>query len=394
MHPAERTAHMSPSELTALRRKKNADAQAAFRKRRANYIATLEETVNNLEQVVRSLQETIQEAKMQEHDLKTENSRLKFELDSMRKAQQPPHHTQPPTPQRLETAPWSASGVGFRPPSQPSSLHHYPATTPSMTPPLSATNTSPSPAGSSNSSASTSTSLSTPYQSSGIQTPTNGYGPDDVPMNLLSRPVFRSGPDVKPPYHPAGDNLYAFQNRPQDSGGWIESPVDSPSTVAHSAPYVVGDQHQGRPLYAAQSAQRYGTEPMTPAGVPLSLSIDESHRRMSAHNSASASPTTTTDPGSPVAFAPRGPAAMYAAATVQGGQGQDASVAFRSYFNHTTGATAYGQAEDDMDDEVDPNLGDQPLSDTLAVLKAHAFGGVRKPRARNARDGGRGRFDD
>ena len=29
---------------TALRKKKNADAQAAFRARRANYIATLEET--------------------------------------------------------------------------------------------------------------------------------------------------------------------------------------------------------------------------------------------------------------------------------------------------------------------------------------------------------------
>ena len=44
MHPAERTAHLSSSELAALRRKKNADAQAAFRARRANYIATLEET--------------------------------------------------------------------------------------------------------------------------------------------------------------------------------------------------------------------------------------------------------------------------------------------------------------------------------------------------------------
>ncbi|EJD07327.1 uncharacterized protein FOMMEDRAFT_149845 [Fomitiporia mediterranea MF3/22] len=33
------------SEIT-LRKKKNADAQAAFRARRANYIATLEETVS------------------------------------------------------------------------------------------------------------------------------------------------------------------------------------------------------------------------------------------------------------------------------------------------------------------------------------------------------------
>jgi hypothetical protein len=34
----------SPKTLASLRRRKNADAQAAFRARRANYIANLEET--------------------------------------------------------------------------------------------------------------------------------------------------------------------------------------------------------------------------------------------------------------------------------------------------------------------------------------------------------------
>jgi len=39
----------------SMRRKKNADAQAAFRARRANYIASLEETGTRLSQFVRSI---------------------------------------------------------------------------------------------------------------------------------------------------------------------------------------------------------------------------------------------------------------------------------------------------------------------------------------------------
>ncbi|KAL6310000.1 hypothetical protein BKA93DRAFT_876490 [Sparassis latifolia] len=63
----------------ALRKKKNADAQAAFRARRANYIATLEETVTNLESVVIQLQDSCREAKRETSDLRSENSRLRQE---------------------------------------------------------------------------------------------------------------------------------------------------------------------------------------------------------------------------------------------------------------------------------------------------------------------------
>ncbi|KAI0078892.1 hypothetical protein K474DRAFT_1659826 [Panus rudis PR-1116 ss-1] len=69
---------MSQSEA-ALRKKKNADAQAAFRARRANYIATLEETVTNLEAVVLQLQDSYKQAKNEAADLRTENSRLRLE---------------------------------------------------------------------------------------------------------------------------------------------------------------------------------------------------------------------------------------------------------------------------------------------------------------------------
>lgn len=64
----------------ALRKKKNADAQAAFRQRRANYIATLEETVTSLESVVLQLQDSCREARNDAGELRQENARLRHEL--------------------------------------------------------------------------------------------------------------------------------------------------------------------------------------------------------------------------------------------------------------------------------------------------------------------------
>ncbi|EGO02681.1 hypothetical protein SERLA73DRAFT_176033 [Serpula lacrymans var. lacrymans S7.3] len=61
----------------ALRKKKNADAQAAFRQRRANYIATLEETVTSLESVVLQLQDSCREARSEAADLRQGNIRLR-----------------------------------------------------------------------------------------------------------------------------------------------------------------------------------------------------------------------------------------------------------------------------------------------------------------------------
>ncbi|THV04923.1 hypothetical protein K435DRAFT_774195 [Dendrothele bispora CBS 962.96] len=74
---------MSPKDqLTdiALRKKKNADAQAAFRARRANYISTLEETVTNLESVVLQLQDSCRESRSEAQELRQENARLRQAL--------------------------------------------------------------------------------------------------------------------------------------------------------------------------------------------------------------------------------------------------------------------------------------------------------------------------
>ena len=98
----------------ALRKKKNADAQAAFRARRANYIATLEETgsfvsfyvlitfahqasyrlyvfadrrrstVTNLEAVVVQLQDSCRESRSEATELRQENARLTGLVETLR----------------------------------------------------------------------------------------------------------------------------------------------------------------------------------------------------------------------------------------------------------------------------------------------------------------------
>ncbi|KAH7345023.1 hypothetical protein B0J17DRAFT_712640 [Rhizoctonia solani] len=78
---------LSPTELATLRRKKNADAQAAFRSRRANYIANLEETVTRLEFVVRQLQNNCREARDMLEETKQENMELRGTVSSMRQAE-------------------------------------------------------------------------------------------------------------------------------------------------------------------------------------------------------------------------------------------------------------------------------------------------------------------
>ncbi|KAJ3512440.1 hypothetical protein NLJ89_g3528 [Agrocybe chaxingu] len=79
--PPAKHHHDPPARMSdvALRKKKNADAQAAFRARRANYIATLEETVTSLESVVLQLQESCRESRAEALDLRQENARLRHE---------------------------------------------------------------------------------------------------------------------------------------------------------------------------------------------------------------------------------------------------------------------------------------------------------------------------
>ncbi|KAF7339453.1 hypothetical protein MSAN_02159600 [Mycena sanguinolenta] len=69
----------------AIRKKKNADAQAAFRARRANYIATLEETVTSLESVVLQLQDSCREARAEAQELRQQNASLRHDFHAREK---------------------------------------------------------------------------------------------------------------------------------------------------------------------------------------------------------------------------------------------------------------------------------------------------------------------
>lgn len=83
--PPPNELHLSQAQVASMRRKKNADAQAAFRARRANYISSLEETVLSLEAVVMSLQDSCRESRNDADDLRRENSHLRSSIESLQK---------------------------------------------------------------------------------------------------------------------------------------------------------------------------------------------------------------------------------------------------------------------------------------------------------------------
>ncbi|KAH7103253.1 hypothetical protein BKA62DRAFT_72970 [Auriculariales sp. MPI-PUGE-AT-0066] len=426
------------AELAALRRKKNADAQAAFRKRRASYITSLESTVHGLEQVIRNLQESVQECKLNEANVRRENQHLKYELEnSLRKVNQGQ-----PSPRSADAAghgqQWSSAYRTAQGPYQPP----IPAS-PSFTPPLSSANGSPSPPSSSViSSASAAVAPTSPYiRTSGGSGAGNGYI-DEHPVNLLSRPLnmYRD-----PKGQPIGveNGVYTFQNGPQDTGGWVDSPVQThqQSSAVNSFAY---QHHQTDSPQSAHSSRQ----------MPFNLNTAVDTSR-TAYSSASASPTTT-DSGSP--YMTRGPPVQSFAPAPSSAHGMDPSAAFRSYFSHATssndpsasslngsglshlrgtdpaqigsssssssvshmgpppplvppplsqrpdmpppivasglsrggGGGGIGGDDDDEGDYLDDDdravSGDDPIvSQTLAVLKSHAFGGSRKPRVRSIR---------
>jgi hypothetical protein len=139
----------------ALRKKKNADAQAAFRARRANYIATLEETgqkiplgtsvtkflpltvpslVTSLESVVLQLQDSCREAKHEASELRQENSRIRHDFREREKlwkalwqtrktSHGPESDDLPPTPPSFSPTHSQSSGMSSHLAS--SHLNHY-----------------------------------------------------------------------------------------------------------------------------------------------------------------------------------------------------------------------------------------------------------------------------
>lgn len=150
LSPSNNNPHSKPSSDdptsrmsdVALRKKKNADAQAAFRARRANYIATLEETgslhhssspnhgdltearpVTSLESVVLQLQDSCRESRNESQELRQEMTRLRHEFREREKLWralwQARKTGQGPEPDDLPPLPPSFSSTGH---SQPGGL--------------------------------------------------------------------------------------------------------------------------------------------------------------------------------------------------------------------------------------------------------------------------------
>ena len=127
----------------AIRKKKNADAQAAFRARRANYIATLEETgntiphpflplahsrlVTSLESVVLQLQESCRESRNEALELRQENDRLRLENRERSKFWRAHYQTRKTGHPEADDNPPSLSSPFSGPSHQPGSLiqHTY-----------------------------------------------------------------------------------------------------------------------------------------------------------------------------------------------------------------------------------------------------------------------------
>ncbi|TFK98754.1 hypothetical protein BDV98DRAFT_657725 [Pterulicium gracile] len=97
----------------AVRKKKNADAQAAFRARRANYITTLEETVTSLESVVLQLQDSCRDTRAETSELRKENSKLRQQLCEQEKYIK-----------GIMRKSISAPGVGSTPSTAGAGMHH------------------------------------------------------------------------------------------------------------------------------------------------------------------------------------------------------------------------------------------------------------------------------
>lgn len=216
--PSSRPSPDSGVDDAAQRKKKNADAQAAFRARRANYIATLEETgsspvrcthpsarspsfctVTNLEKVVVTLQASCREATEDAARLRTENTRLQSEARDREK---------------FWRALWQTRKTGMPPdPADATCLPSY-------------AQSHPSPAS------------STSSGSAGLLSP--------AVTAQDGRIHFTGNPALIPPSHPSNYGL---------SGEYAQQPSPSTSTAATVA------NGQGEPLGSPSSAAYNGCVP-------------------------------------------------------------------------------------------------------------------------------------
>ncbi|KAL1761940.1 hypothetical protein FB107DRAFT_244746 [Schizophyllum commune] len=363
----------------ALRKKKNADAQAAFRQRRANYIATLEETVTSLEQVVLQLQDSCREAQQQAHEYKQQNSRLRHELKerdriwrSLLDARKGPHdpHDDLPLPPNLSPIQMSASTPYAQ---DPAVCAPYQSSDPSYP-------NSYAPSDSSTASVAASMPRVAKYS----------YDYQDI--QSTASPTFTESPSLTSPTITSQDLSYAPRYPGDDSKAALAA-LDS------AAPYVFSN---------SRSISPSSTPPSSSASLAASYQFypdangvaDHDYYRRYSH------PTSAADLALHGGDASLGGPASDALRMRFGNNGTAPAPARRDSAqnglpapfggsDHSSGSPRSDgdpapnprkrPAPDNTDSarqSLSPSPGPGPMSGTLAVIKAQAFGALRRTRTR------------
>ncbi|EKM61031.1 uncharacterized protein PHACADRAFT_247347, partial [Phanerochaete carnosa HHB-10118-sp] len=424
----------------AERKKKNADAQAAFRARRANYIATLEETVTNLEAVVLQLQDSNRQLKDEVTDLRSQNIQLRNEgrdrekfwraLWQARSTGMPPdplddsvlpsyaqiHHSSPMhTPNRLASVSPSHyqdprmqyapdGSAPLAPPQyQASTATEYMQRSPALGFAPANAVAGPSRAPSVDPQRMNGYGAYPPYANEG-SSPEDAWPQHGLPTTVTDRnnidhspsPTYVESPSLTsselsyPSHHTIGDDQKVGPNGVQQSYMYTTSRSTSPSSTPTStsslslsaAPYQFtfpeGTAIQDRPEFA-QRRPNYMTLHGGTADIPIAGSVGDAMRLRMGMGRANTLPGVL-----PPAYPPNG---MHHEsdeddATSQQ-QPQAGGARSRSRRNTAPGGGSAATNRSSQSPSPPP-----PISGTLAVIKAQAFGAYRRSRPRTRRASG------
>ncbi|KAJ3814516.1 hypothetical protein F5876DRAFT_72863 [Lentinula aff. lateritia] len=373
----------NPSRMSdiALRKKKNADAQAAFRARRTNYITTLEETVVNLESVVRVLQDSCREATTEAQELQQENNQLRQALrnqENFWRASWPKRGQNSETEAEFPSypSPPSTTFNGTQYPDNSLGFNQYPAS-PSV--PFNHQNqpyTSWTQTSSHSSNSPHFVESPTLTSASDMNLIGNRY-PDDqkVPLNNLE-------PAVVPYVFPNSRSISPSSTPPSSSTTALTSPFPFAFNDAQGAA-------QDRPEfeYRRQATQSHGAEVISLHGGTADISAIAS----SSGNDGGVRYRLGGNTRRMDAILDRTSLLPLLPPITSGTAGSENDSQHGSQHGSDGGDSSYSSQPQARPRRItapssrSPSPGVAPLSGTLAVIKAQAFGALRRTRVRSKR---------
>nr|GAT44204.1 predicted protein [Mycena chlorophos] len=358
-----------------IRKQKNAAAQAAFRARRANYIATLEETVTSLESVVVQLQDSCRDAKTETLELRQQTAGLRHEFRERERFWRTMWQSRKPSANDGEELPPNATpqaSIGQLGPLYPPEAMYRSPDDPTIC----------------------------QYPSQGYQSPAISYTNDEGSHSLVQRkygspypyavahrdgsawPASESGPHSESPMLTASSELSLPFSAARFGG---EEQKVSINTLEAPPPYVFPTNgHGSRPISPTSTAAAFTFADASGSGVQQDRSAEfDFHRR-----SSSAGEVSLSGPGSdtlryrlgdrrPVSrpMLPLLPPSSDAGSPHERLGSDAGSSRLRTRRDSVTGSRPSS-----------PSTG-PPLTGTLAVIKAQAFGALRRSRPRNKKAG-------